>query len=515
MSTVTENNRRIAKNTLFLYFRMFITLLVGLYTSRIILQALGINDYGINSVVGGIVTLLAYINNLLSQGTSRFLTMALGEGNSIKLKNVFSACVTMHIVVALVTLILGETIGFWFINNELNIDPSRMYAANWIYQLSLISCILSIMQVPYSASVISHEKMSIFAYFSIFEVLMKLLAAWLLLHVTMDKLILLSTFNFIVSCLTVIFYRIYCIKIFEECTFKLGYDKKLYKEIAIYTGWNSLGTFAFTVNNQGINVLLNIFFGTIVNAARGITNTVSNMIIQFINGFQTAVRPQITKYYAQGNIDEMNKLIIYDSQYSSYLVLLIGIPLFFETEYVIHLWLGQTPQYVVTFIRLTIIQLFVQTIDFPIGAGIHAYGKMKLPNLTSSMAYLSILPLSYVAIKLGASPEFAYLITIIAFPIAMGFDLWILNKYSKFNIRLFIFNVLMKNIIIIAFPSIILYTMHLYMLPSFIRLISTCFISIGFLSILIFYIGFDKKMRLKIISSIKNNFKLVKKTYND
>jgi len=510
MSTVSENNKRIAKNTIFLYIRMFLTLVVGLYTSRIVLQALGINDYGINSVVGGIVTLLTYINNLLSQGTSRFLTIALGEGNIVKLKNVFSACVTMHIIVALITLLLGETIGLWFVNNELNIDPSRMYAANWVYQLSLISCILAIMQVPYNASVISHEKMSIFAYFSIFEVSMKLLAAWLLLHVNTDKLILLATFNFIVSCLTIIFYRIYCIRKFEECTFKLGYDKILYKEIATYTGWNSLGTFAFTVNSQGVNVLLNIFFGTTVNAARGITNTVSNMVSQFINGFQTAVRPQITKYYAQENINEMNNLIINDSKYSSYLVLLIGIPLFFETEYVIHLWLGQVPQHVVTFIRLTIIQLYIQAIDFPIGAGIHAYGKMKLPNLTSSMAYLSILPLSYIAMKLGANPEITYLITITAFPIAMGFDLWILNKYSNIRIKKFIKDVIIKNMIIIIFSSSNIYIMQYFTSQGFIRLISTCTFSTLILSILIFYIGLDKNMRHKIISFIKSKYSLSK-----
>ena len=211
----------------------------------------------------------------------------------------------------------------------------------------------------------------------------------------------------------------------------------------------------------------------------------------------------------------VHKLQNNDSQYSSYLVLLIGIPLFFETEYIIHLWLGQTPQYVVTFIRLTIIQLFIQAIDFPIGAGIHAFGKMKLPNLTSTMAYLSILPLSYIAMKLDANPEFAYFITIIAFPIAMGFDLWILNKYSKFNIRLFLLNVVIKNIIIITFPSIVLNIIHLYIAPSFIRFISTCFLSIVFLSILIFCIGFDKKMQLKIISFIKNKFKSIKQTHND
>lgn len=507
MSSIAENNKRIAKNTIYLYLRMFITLLVGLYTSRIILQALGINDYGINSVVGGIITLLTYINNLLSQGTSRFLTIALGEGNLIKLKNVFSACITLHIIVAIVTLILGETIGLWFVNNELNIDSSRMYAANWVYQLALFSCLLAIMQVPYNASIISHEKMSIFAYFSIFEVLMKLLSAWLLLHATMDKLILLAIFNFIVSCLTIIFYRLYCVYKFEECSFKLGYDKMLYKEIATYTGWNSLGTFAFTVNNQGINILFNIFFGTVINAARGITNTVSNMINQFINGFQTAVRPQIIKYYAQGNIYEMNRLIINNSKYSSYLVLLIGLPLFFETEYVINLWLGQTPAYVVIFIQLTIVQLFIQAMDFPIGTGIHAYGKMKLPNLTSSISYLSILPLSYISLKIGADPTIAYSITIIVYPIAMGFDIWILNKYSGFSVLLFIKDVLLKNLIIIVLSSLLISHIQNLLPYGFLRLLITCVSSTFILTALIFYIGIDKNMRYKIIKKIQSSLR--------
>lgn len=507
MSSISKNNKRIAKNTIFLYCRMFLTLIVGLYTSRIVLQALGINDYGINSVVGGIVVLLTYINNLLSQGTSRFLTIALGETNILKLKNVFSACVTMHIIIALITLLLGETIGLWFINNKLNIDPFRMYAANWVYQLSLISCILSIMQVPYNASVISHEKMSIFAYFSIFEVVMKLLAAWLLLHTTMDKLILYSILNFTVSCCTILFYRIYCFRNFEECRFKLGYDKKLYKEIATYTGWNSIGTFAFTINNQGINILLNIFFGTTINAARAITNSVSNMIVQFINGFQTAVRPQIIKYYAQENIDEMNKLITNDSKYSSYLVLLLGIPIFFETEYLIYLWLGQVPDYVIPFIRLTIIQLLIQAIDFPIGAGIHAYGKMKLPNLTSSIVYLSILPISWMAMLLGSSPIVVYFITITAYPIALIFDLWILNKYSQFNIRNFIYDVCIKTFIIAFITSIIICIINILIPSCFTRLFINSLISTIISSMLIFYYGLNKNTRKEIIQYLKVKIK--------
>ena len=511
MQSENENNKRIAKNTLYLYLRMLVTLIIGLFTSRITLNALGVHDYGLLSVVGGIIGMLDYINNLLSMGSTRFLTAALGKENMSDLKKTFSACATLHFIIALVTLFLGETIGLWFVNNKLVIDPERMFAANWVYQLSLLSCFLTIMQTPYSASVISHEKMSIFAYMSIFDVLSKLIVVYLLLFVDTDKLILYSTFYFVIGFLNIVIYRIYCIRNFEECSFHLGYDKLLYKEIWNYVGWNSIGSFAFLINNQGLTILLNMFYGTVVNAARGIAFTVNEYVQRFVYGFQTAVGPQVIKYCAQGLYKEMNHLILNNAKYSSFLILILGLPIFIETKYTLLLWLGQVPEYVVVFIRLTFVQMLIRAIDSPIGRGIHAYGKMKLPNITSSIVYLMTLPICYLFMHLGASPSIAYLISIFVYPLALIFDLWILRKYTGFDIQLFIIDVCLRILVIIMVSTIIPLIIHFNMDFGFIRfcLVSSTSIIINYS--IIFYYGISHNMRKKIMNKKKQKIFLKKK----
>lgn len=509
MQQENENNKRIAKNTLYLYLRMLIMLILGLFTSRITLNALGVHDYGLLSVVGGIIGMLDYINSLLSLGSTRFLTAALGRGNITELKKTFSACVTLHLVIALATLLIGETIGLWFVNNKLVIDSNRMFAANWVYQLSLFSCFLGIMQTPYGASVISHEKMSIFAYMSIFDVLTKLAVVSLLLFVDTDKLILYSTFYFVIGLLNIIFYRIYCIRNFEECSFKFGYDKQLYKEIWNYVGWNSIGSFAFMINNQGLTILLNMFYGTVVNASRGIAFTVNEYVQKFVTGFQTAVGPQVIKYCAQGLYKEMNNLIFNNAKYSSFLILILGLPIFIETKYTLTLWLGQVPEYVVTFIRLTFIQMLIRAIDSPVGRGIHAYGKMKLPNLTSSFIYLTILPICYLFMHQGASPVIAYTISILVFPLALVFDLWILNKYTGFNIKDFIKEVCIKVILIVIISAVIPVIIHFNMNEGFIRFSVVSFTSITISCSIIFYWGISSSMRNKIRTKIKQKTALL------
>lgn len=500
----SQNNKRVAKNTLFLYLRMLITLFIGLFTSRVVLQTLGVHDYGLYNVVGGIIGILAYANNLLGQGTTRFLTIDLGNGNLIKLKNTFSACVSIHLLLALITFLIGETIGLWFVNTHLVINPTRIDAANWVYQLSLLSGVLAFMQVPYSASIIAHEKMSIYAYMSIFDVCMKLLIVYLLLFIPFDKLKLYSTFYFIVNIINITIYRIYCHKFFPECRFHINFDWKLYKEIFNYVGWNSIGTFAFMANSQGINVLLNLFYSTVVNAARGIAFTVSGVINQFVSNFQTAITPQVLKYYAQGNILEMNRLVKNNAQYSSYLVFLFGLPVFLETEFLIKLWLGQIPEYVIPFIRLTIIQILVQAIDTPIGGGIHAYGKMKLPNLTTSFVYLSVLPLSYIAMKLGASPIITYIIIVLLYPVALIFDLWILKKYSGFSIMVYVKDVIFKGIYIL-FLSATIPSILSYFLPyGVLRFIIVTSISVLSTIITVYYIGLTTNVRIMLINKIKS-----------
>lgn len=500
MSDISENNKRIAKNTMYLYFRMLIFLIVGLFTARVIVNALGVHDYGLLSVVGGVMSFMGYFSGLLSQGTSRFLTVGLGRGDMRKLRDVFSACATIHIALALLTLLLGETVGLWFVNNKLVIDAERMFAANYVYQLSLFSCFLGITQTPYMATIIAHEKMSTFAFMSIFDVTAKLLVVCLLLYVDADKLILFSTFYFIVGIITFLMYRIYCLRKFEECNMRWYWDSKLYKDIWNYVGWNSIGTFAFMANNQGVTILLNMFFSNVVNAARGIANTVSDYVNNFVNNFQTAVRPQTMKYYAVSDYDSMNRLICNNAKYSSYLLMLIGIPVFVEAEYLINLWLGKIPEYVIPFLRVTLIECFFKAIDFPIGSGIHAFGKMKLPNITSSIVYLSALPLVYVALSLGCSPVVAYVIVCIVYPVALGFDLWILNKYSNFNVCNYLKSVPLKSISFILCASLIPLIVIEVFEPGLYRLFLSATTSVLISSLLIFYIGLDLPMRKKVVS---------------
>lgn len=503
MSEISENNKRIAKNTLFLYLRMLVTLVISLFTARVTINALGVHDYGLMNVVGGVMGFLGYFSSLLSQGTSRFLTVGLGKGDMRHLRNVFSACGTIHIVLALVTLILGETIGLWFVNYKLVIDPSRMFAANYIYQLSLFSSFLGITQTPYIASITSHEKMSTFAFMSILDVAFKLVIVMMLLYVDTDKLIMYSTFYFGVSVFMFFMYRIYCLRKFEECNMHLRWDPKLYKEIWNYVGWNSIGTFAFMANNQGITVLLNLFFSTVVNAARGIANSVSTQVSGFVMNFQIAANPQIYKLYAKGEYGMMNRLVCNTAKYSSYLLLLIGLPVFIKTELLIKLWLGNIPEYVIPFIRITLIELFFQAIDFPIGNGIHAFGKMRLPNITSSIAYLSVLPLTYVFLRFGATPVVAYIIACVSYPLAMACDLWILNKFSGFDIKYYLLHVPLKSILIILLSAILPTIVSKSLGEGWLNLILTSAASVCVSSLLVFYIGLDLEMREKVIRKFK------------
>lgn len=498
----SDNNKRIAKNTLYLYFRMLVFLLIGLYTGRVTINALGIHDYGLMNVVGGVMAFINYFSSLLSQGTSRFLTVGLGKGNMNALKNIFSACATIHIALAVFTVLLGETVGLWFVNTQLTIDPNRMFAANYIYQLSLFSAFLGIVQTPYIACITSHEKMSTFAFMSIVDVALKLVIVMMLLYIDTDKLLMYSTFYFVVNILMFCMYRIYCLRQFEECNMHLHWDSKLYKEIWNYVGWNSIGTFAFMANSQGITVLLNIFFSTIVNAARGIATTVSNQVSGFVMNFQTAATPQIMKYYATGEYEQMNKLVSNTAKYSSYLLILIGLPVFIETEFLIRLWLGNVPEYVVPFVRITLIELFFRSVDFPIGAGIHAFGKMKLPNITSSLAYLSVLPLTYIFLHFGASPIVAYIVACVSFPLAMVCDLWILNKFSGFNIRSYLLNVPLKSLLLTFASAILPLVVRTNVAQgwfSFLISVASC---VTISSLLIFYFGLSKEMQQKVLLKV-------------
>lgn len=503
--------KRIAKNTLLLYARFLLMLFISLFTSRVILKALGFNDFGLYNVVGGFVSLLAFFNSYISEGTSRFITFALGEEDSNKLKNIFSGALTLHVILAGLILLAAETVGLWYVQNKLNIQAGREDVALFVYQLSVITCCIGVMQTPFSACIMAHEDMNIYAYFSIFDVVMKLLIVYLLLVVNTDKLRMYAVFYFCVSLVTSSFYLVYCLRKYDECRFHLNVDIPLYKKMFQYIGWKSVGAIAFTLNGQGVTVLLNMFFGTVINAARGVAGSVSNIVSQFVFNFQAAMQPQIVKHYANGEVSEMCRLVHYCAKYSSYLCMLFGIPIFIEADTVLKIWLGNVPPYAAMFVRLTIIQIMIQAIDFPVGYGINAVGKMALPNMTSSVVYLLILPLTYVALKLGANPTAAYAISIICYPCALLFDVWILHKYAGLVVKHYFIDIVAKTTFFIIISGLVPMILHDTMHESFMRLCVVTMVSLLIACPLIYFKGLDTRARKVVNEKVLAKFSCFKK----
>ena len=499
----SSDNRRIAKNTLMLYFRMFITMLVGLYTSRVFLSALGFDDYGIYNVVAGVIGMMGVITGLLTQGTMRFMAYSIGSEDEKGQVNTFSALMSIHVVFALLLLLVGETLGLWFLNTHVVFDASRTDAVNFVYQLSLLGSCVGFIQIPLNAAIIAKEKMTVFAYISIYDVVVKLLIVFVLFCVDYDKLKLYSMMLLASSLITFCVYRFYCKYNFAFCKFRFFFDKDLYRRMGGYVGWNSIGVMAFTIKSQSIVVLVNMFFGPIVNAAYAIASTISNMVNQFINGFQTAVNPQIIKSYACGDVERSTQLVINNAKFSSYLLLLFAVPLFIEMEDVLTMWLGKFPEYTVEFGRFVLIQLMFQAIDYPVGYGIHAVGKMKLPNLTSSFIYMTILPICYVAIKFGANPIAAYLFSICVYPLAFVSDILILRHFTKISILMFFKEVPLKTMLIIAATAILPTYIHLNMDSGFVRLLAVCFSSFVISAFLIYRFGLGAEARIQLLSFIK------------
>ena len=356
-----STNKRIAKNTLLLYVRILLTMVIGLYTSRVVLAELGISDYGLYSVVGGIVTMFTFINGSLNAGTQRFLTFELGRGDIVQLKKLFSTAIVIYTFLAMIILFLAETIGLWFLLNKMNFAPGRLNAAIWVYQFSIIACMVSIIQVPFMAALVAHEKFNMYAYMSIYDAVMKLAIVFLLTFAPFDKLIFYAFLILLVSTSSAVIYNWYCRKHFVECRFSWSFDKSVFKKMFSFSAWDIVGSVAVLGQIQGVNIIINLFCGTIVNAAYGIANTVNNIINTFAANIIIAASPQIVKSYAQKHLDEMFSLVINSAKMSSYLLLIIGIPVFVEIEFLLKIWLGEYPSYAPLFLRIILVQSWVKT----------------------------------------------------------------------------------------------------------------------------------------------------------
>ena len=463
MSNVSADNARIARNTAYLYVRMFVTMIVSLYTSRIVLKVLGASDYGLYSVVGGIVFVFSVISDTLTLGTERFLNYAMGENDFLKLQKTFSISLTINIVASLIILLLAETLGLWFLNYKINIPPGRETAAFWVYQFSVVMFIVNLIQIPFNGSIIAHEQMNVFAIMSIFDAVMKLLIVILLQFLVYDKLILYSALMLMIGLISMLIYNIYCHRNYAECRWRLMWDRKLAAQILTYSGWNMFGSGVSFATGQGINILLNIFCGTVVNAARAISVTVSWFVGKFAINVQTAVNPQLIKMYAAGEYDKMYRLTVNSCRVNAYIFLSVAIPLAIEMEYVLRLWLGEYPENTAIFSRIALVQMFLYVLDRPLIVHINAAGKMKMPNLTDGIALLMALPISYLVLKLGYGPVAVCWVNALIWLCDNFFSVYWPNKYTGIPVKMVLkevyANVFIGGTIMFLVPYIVSHTM--------------------------------------------------------
>src|ERR1035437_1671907 len=444
-----ENNKRIAKNTLLLYFRMLVIMSISLYTSRIVLNILGVVDYGIYNVVGGVVSLIAFLNSAMAGSTQRFLSYEIGRGDKEQLKNVFSHSIVLHLLIAALVFLLAETIGLWFVETKLNIPEARRSASLWVYQRSVLACVITMVQVPFNSVIIARERMHIYAYISFVEALFKLLMVYALRSIAFDSLKTYAILTVLGSAIIAGIYRYYCIRNFEECHFAFRRDNSLLRSLLNFSGWNLCGSFAWVIMNQGVNILLNIFFGPIVNASRGIAAQVNNALSGIVSNLLTAVSPQIVKAHASGKRDEMIKLVFETAKFSHYLLLLFCIPVIFEAHTILRLWLKIVPNYAVSFCRLTLINTLILNFDTSISAAFQAMGKIKYSQLISGITYVMILPISFLTLKSGKSPDSVFVIQIIAtFIVAFFGKVFLLLKTTNVSLKQYLQQLILPVVIV-------------------------------------------------------------------
>ena len=485
-----------------MYVRMLIMMFIGFYTSRVVFKALGISDLGIINVAGSVLAMFSFINETFVTGTQRFLSFAIGEGNPEKLKKTFRCAFTIHVLIATLIFILGETIGLWYVCNKLVVDPNRFTAALWCYQLSIISTVIGIIQIPFQSALIAHEKISIYAYMSIYDAVGALMVAYLIQTIPLDRIIMYSSFTFAVSFMPTFFYNYYCRKHFKECAFRCGYDKEIFKNMVGFSGWNTLGCLSGMGQGAGINLILNAFCGTVINGARGIALQANGWANKFVNSFLAAINPQIVKSYASGDIDRMSVLVINGSRFGCYLFLLLSIPLFLKIDFILNIWLGQCPPYTIALMRIAMLETFFKTMGVLTVTAMHATGRAKLLNIVISPFLLLILPLSYFLFKIGFTPEMVMLANVIPWTIIPLIRVYLLKKCTnnQFSAHKYFVQVYLKTIVmaIMMFMVPFFFSLNILKSETFIDFMLVSIISVLTSSLVIYYIGINAHYREKL-----------------
>ncbi len=451
-----SNGRRVAKNTALLYVRMILMIIIGLYTSRVVLQVLGVEDFGVYHAVGGVVAMMGILTSSLSAAISRYLTFELGKGNLERLKLIFSTSINVQVIMSLVVIIVSALGLGWFLNEKMTIPADRMVAANWVLYCSILTFAVNLLSVPYNAAIVAHEHMGVFAYISILEAVLKLAIVYALYVSPFDKLKTYAILMLAVAVVIRFIYGVYCKRHYEECRYHFVLDKSLLKEMTGFAGWNFLSNAAWMLNTQGISVLINVFFGVIVSAARGIAGQVEGVVLMFVNNFMTALSPQITKTYAQNDFPAMHALICRGARFSFYLMLLFAIPICIETEAVLKLWLGENvPADAVTFVRLTFLTSMCTVLGNTLVTAQLATGKIRNYQIVMTACGVWVFPLSWLAYELVASAYWTYIIYFVIYFGLIFVRIYMVKDLISMSWRQYVVDVVLKCVIVTILASLL------------------------------------------------------------
>lgn len=495
MSNHSEENRRIAKNTMMLYGRMGLMMIISFFTARITLEALGVENYGINNVVGGLVSMFSLISGSLTASAGRFITFGLGAGDKERLNRIYTTSVNIHIILAVIVVIAIETIGVWFLNYKMVIPANRLIAAHWVLQCSVINFVVGLLSTPYNAAIVAHERMDIYAYFSLFDAISRLAIVFSIKYYGGDKLILLAIISLIPMLIKQFYYWRFCKKNFEECTYHLAWDKALFKEMTSFAGWNFIGASSAQLKDQGVNIAINMFHGPTVNAARGIAMQICSIVGQFTGSIFAAINPQITKEYAAGNYVRMHSLMFKGTKILYFLFMTISIPIFFEIETILFIWLGQVPQHTVLFTRLVLILCLSDIISSTLITAQLANGKIRDYQIVVGGTQMLNFPISYILLRLGFFPEITLIVAIIISQISLLERLLFLRTMCKLPSLKFTKEVYLNTLIVTLVASIIPATLYCNLHESIVRFFLVCASSVISSFATIYLIGLKKDER--------------------
>jgi len=505
MSSIEQqNNKRIAKNTMLLYFRMLLTMVVGLYTSRVILRNLGVENFGIYNAVGGVVSMFAVVSGSLTTAVSRFLTFELGKGDLKKLKEVFCSSVTIQLLLSAVVVVLAESVGVWFLNHKMTIPADRMFAANWVFQLSLLTFCIGLISVPYNAAIVAHERMAAFAYVGLIDVFGKLAIAIGIASSPVDKLIFYAILMCFMSLLMRFIYGWFCKRNFEECSFHFVFRKNMLKKMFSFAGWNFIGASSAVLRDHGGNVIINMFCGPAVNAARGIAMQVNNSVSQFVNNFMTALNPQITKSYANGNNRYMMSLVFQGARLSFYMLMFLSFPIIFNTEYILSIWLKNVPEHTTFFVQLVLVFVMSESISSPLITAMLATGKIRDYQIVVGGLQMLNLPVSYLVLRNGCPPESVLIVAIVISQICLIARLIMLRKMIDLDVAGYVKHVYL-NVWVVAIVACILpimLKMNCWFDTPFVKFIALCCISTASSILSILFVGCNREDRMLIYSKI-------------